>query len=121
LVRGRPLGGTVKNIGKWRGLRALIGDAVEQGASAIERVHMATAARPFTILEQIPGIAEPTKGIHAIHDAVVSGTYAAVRLANQVAGQAIDRALDVVEASSGQASSGEDTAAREDSSDPDPL
>jgi len=73
----------MKDIKRWKGLRALIGDAVEHGASAIERVHVATANRPFAIMEQIPGIAEPVKGIHQIHDAIVTHTYGAVRLVNR--------------------------------------
>lgn len=108
----------MKDIQKWRGLRALIGDAVEQGSAAIERVHLATAKRPFTVLEQIPGIAEPTRGIHAIHDAVVTSTYAAVRLANQVAGQAIDKALDALDATSAPDNAGETPMSENDASEP---
>jgi hypothetical protein len=87
----------MKEVKRWKGLRALIGDAVEHGASAIERVHIATAKRPFTIMEQIPGLAEPVKGIHAVHDVIVTNTYSAVRLVNRAVGQAIDAALDAVD------------------------
>jgi hypothetical protein len=87
----------MKEVKRWKGLRALIGDAVEHGASAIERVHVATAKRPFTIMEQIPGLAEPVKGIHAVHDVIVTNTYSAVRLVNRAVGQAIDAALDAVD------------------------
>lgn len=86
----------MKDVKRWKGLRALIGDAVEHGASAIERVHVATAKRPFTVMEQIPGLAEPVKGIHAVHDAIVTNTYGAVRLVNRAVGQALDAALDAV-------------------------
>jgi hypothetical protein len=88
------------NLKRWRGLGALIGDAVEHGASAIERVHLATAERPFRILEQIPGIAEPTKGVHVVHDAVVSGVYAQVRSVNRLVGKALDLTFDVLEQAS---------------------
>lgn len=87
----------MKDVKRWKGLRALIGDAVEHGASAIERVHVATARRPFTIMEQIPGLAEPVKGIHVLHDVIVTNTYGAVRLVNRAVGQAIDAALDAVD------------------------
>ena len=87
----------MKDVKKWKGLRALIGDAVEHGASAIERVHIATAARPFTVMEQIPGLTEPVKGIHAVHDVIVSNTYGAVRLVNRALGQALDAALDAAD------------------------
>jgi hypothetical protein len=87
----------MKDVKRWKGLRALIGDAVEHGASAIERVHVATTNRPFSIMEQIPGLAEPVKGIHAVHDVIVTNTYSAVRLVNRAVGQAIDAALDAVD------------------------
>jgi hypothetical protein len=87
----------MKDVKRWKGLRALIGDAIEHGASAVERVHVATAKRPFTVMEQIPGLAEPVKGIHAVHDVIVTNTYSAVRLVNRAVGQAIDAALDAVD------------------------
>lgn len=87
----------MKEVKRWKGLRALIGDAIEHGASAVERVHVATAKRPFTVMEQIPGLAEPVKGIHAVHDVIVTNTYSAVRLVNRAVGQAIDAALDAVD------------------------
>ena len=87
----------MKDIKRWKGLRALIGDAVEHGATAIERVHVATAQRPFAIMEQIPGIAEPVRGIHQIHDTIVTNTYGAVRMVNRALGEAIDAALDAAD------------------------
>lgn len=87
----------MKDVKRWKGLRALIGDAVEHGAAAIERVHVETAKRPFAIMEQIPGLAEPVKGIHLIHDTIVSNTYEAVRVVNRAVGEAIDAALDAVD------------------------
>ena len=87
----------MNNLKRWRGLGALVGDAVEHGASAIERVHLATAERPFRIIEQIPGIGEPTKGVHVVHDAFVSGVYAQVRWVNRLVGKALDATFDVLE------------------------
>jgi hypothetical protein len=86
----------MKNIERWRGLSALVGDAVEHGASAIERVHLATAQRPFGILEHIPGIAEPTQAVHVVHDAIVSRVYAQVRWVNRWVGKALDVTFDVL-------------------------
>lgn len=93
----------MKDVKRWRGLRALVGDAVEQGASAIERVHLSTARRPFAILEQIPGIAEPAQSIHEIHDTVVSSVYGTVRLVNRVVGQTLDGALAALDTSAAEA------------------
>jgi hypothetical protein len=82
---------------RWRGLRALIGDAVEHGSSAIERVHIETARRPFAVLEQVPGIAEPVQAIHGIHDAAVASVYASIRGVNRLVGATVDAALEQIE------------------------
>lgn len=80
-----------------RGLKALVVDAVEHGSRAVEKVQLDTAKLPFEVLEQIPEIAVPVKGIHAIHDAVVASTHGMIRLVNRVAGETMDVILDVVE------------------------
>ncbi len=85
------------DLKQWRGLRALITDAVEHGASAIERVHLATARRPFAIIELIPGIDAPTRAIHQMHDAIVSNTYASVREVNRAVGTALDAVLTAMD------------------------
>ncbi len=64
---------------RWQGLAALVSDAVEHGSGAIERVHVATARRPFRILAQIPVVAGPAAVVQAVHDASVALTYDAVR------------------------------------------
>ena len=87
----------MKDIKRWRGLRALIGDAVEHGASAIERVHLETARRPFAILEQVPAVSQPAQDIHAVHDTVVSGVYTSVRLVNRAVGKTLDAVLDAID------------------------
>jgi hypothetical protein len=82
---------------RWRGLVALVRDAVEHGSRAVEKVHLETARRPFAILEQIPAVAEPTRVVRVIHDATVSGVHGVVRAVNRAAGTAIDVVLRVVE------------------------
>jgi len=86
-----------------QGLRALIGQAVDQGATAIERVHLATARRPFAVLTQIPGVAEPARVVQRVHDGVVSGVYGTVRLVNRAVGEALDAALDAAGEAAGDA------------------
>jgi hypothetical protein len=102
------------NIDKWRGLKAMVQDAVEQGAAAVERVHLETAKRPFGVIKSIAPLEKPTEGIEAIHDTIVSGAYASVRLVNKLAGRAVDAALDVLEDTKGK---GTADAAEQDESD----
>ncbi len=77
-----------------RGAAALLGDAVEHGTSAIERVHLATAARPFAVLEAIPPTAIVARGVHVAHDAIASGVYGTIRAVNRLARVAVSAALD---------------------------
>ncbi len=80
-----------------RGLRALVGDAVEHGSKAVEDVHKATAARTFVVLEAIPPIATPAKVVHVVHDASLTGIYGIIRVVNKVVGKTLDIAIDVAE------------------------
>ncbi|PTL75746.1 hypothetical protein [Vitiosangium sp. GDMCC 1.1324] len=82
---------------KWRGLKDLVQDAVDKGATAVEQVHKRTAARPFELLEKVPPLTAPVRGVHGLHDLAVSGSYGMVRLVNRVVGKTLDVALDVLE------------------------
>ena len=83
---------------RWRGLKSLIVDAVDHGSRAVERIQKDTARVPFEILEQIPPLEVPVKGIHQIHDVAVTGIHGMIRLVAQVTGQTLDVVIDAVEA-----------------------
>ncbi len=78
---------------KWRGLSALVTDAVRGASLAIERVHKRTADRPFGVVEQIPPLAGPARGIHAIHDATLATVHSAIRLVNRAVGTTLQTVL----------------------------
>ena len=86
---------------RWRGLVALVRDAVEHGSRAVEKVQLETAGRPFGILEHIPAVAEPTRLVHAIHDATVSGVHGVIRAVGRTVATTVDLALRVAEEQSG--------------------
>ncbi len=79
---------------RWRGLARLIVDAVEHGSSAVERVHLGTANRTFAILEAVPGVREPAKVVHVVHDLSVRTVYGTVRLVNHALGRGLEVAFD---------------------------
>ena len=83
----------MKNVEHWRGLVALVGDAVEHGATAVKDVHLATARRTFSVLEAIPGLAPPSRMVHRIFDLSVSATYGSVRVAARGAVGLMDAVL----------------------------
>jgi hypothetical protein len=86
-----------RQMKRWRGLGALVRDAVEHGSRAVERIQKETAARPFAILEAIPGVAGPTRVVHVIHDATVSGVHGTIRVVNHGVGAVLDGVLAAVE------------------------
>jgi hypothetical protein len=87
----------VTKMDQWRGLRALIETAVDQGASAVERVHRATAARPFAVLDAIPPIAAPVRGVRVVHDAILDTVYGSIRGINHLVGGTLASALDALD------------------------
>jgi hypothetical protein len=99
---------------RWRGLKELVENAVENGSIAIERLQKETARRPFSILESIPPIALPVRRIHELHDHVVSSVHGSIRITTRVVGQCLDVVLDTLEAGAAEAE-----AAAEDRSEPD--
>jgi hypothetical protein len=84
---------------RWRGLVALVRDAVDGGSRAVERIQKETADKPFAILEAVPPIAVPAKIVHTVFDVSVAGVHGAVRLVNRAVGTAADMALALAEAS----------------------
>ena len=93
----------MSSMSRLRGLRALLEDAVEHGTTAVERVHKATAARPFEVLDLIPAIAPAARGVRLVHDATVAGVYETIRQVNHVVGLTLSAAIDLYETKDGQA------------------
>jgi len=87
----------MSSMNRLRGLRALLQDAVEHGTTAVERVHRATAARPFDILDHIPPIAPAARGVRLVHDATVAGVYETIRQVNRLVGVTLSAAIDLYE------------------------
>jgi hypothetical protein len=84
-----------KDIRRLRGAAELLSDAVEHGASAIERVHLATAARPFAVLENIAPTALVARGVHVAHDVIAQSVYGSIRAVTRLARVAVTTAIDV--------------------------
>ncbi|WP_437967406.1 hypothetical protein WMF04_49005 [Sorangium sp. So ce260] len=82
---------------RWRGLKDLVQDAVDHGSRAVERLQKHAVKLPFDLLEQIPPIREPVRGIRLIHDTTVSGVHGAIRLVNRAVGGTVDVVLFIAE------------------------
>jgi len=82
---------------RWRGMKSLVQDAVDQGSRAVERLQKDTAKKPFDLLARIPPLHVPVQGIREIHDMAVSNAHAMIRLVNRVVGDTLDVVIDLVE------------------------
>jgi hypothetical protein len=98
----------MSDLKQLRGLKDLVRDAMQHGTTAVEKVHLETARRPFSVLESIAGLSEPVKGIHQVHDAVVATTYGAVRAVAQAVDKALEGALDALDDQTAPAASDAD-------------
>src|ERR1700722_19008650 len=85
----------MSKLNRLRGLRTLLEDAVEHGTSAVERVHRATAARPFEVLDLIPPVAPAARGVRVVHDATVAGVYETIRQVNHLVGVTLSVVSDL--------------------------
>lgn len=85
------------NQKRLKGLVSLLQDAVVHGASAIEKIHLEQSQIPFQILEAIPQTARPTKMVHAVHDALVKGSYMSVRFVTKAVATTANVVLDSIQ------------------------
>jgi len=86
-----------------RGLVALVRDAVHHGSRAVEQVQRDSARRTYAVLERIPLIAAPARGVHAIHEAALSTVHGSIRLINRAAGAVLTLGLDAATPPAGRA------------------
>lgn len=109
----------MSNLNRLRGLRALLEDAVEHGTSAVERVHRATAARPFEVLDLIAPIAPAARGVRVVHDVTVAGVYETIRQVNHLVGITLSAAIDLYD--DGASDTGRGDPGRTSQADPEPA
>ncbi len=87
----------MSSLERWRGLKDLLVDAVVNGSSAVEKVHLATAGRTFSVLELVPGVSAPARIVHVVHDLSAKTTYATIRAVTQVVGAGLELGLSAAE------------------------
>jgi hypothetical protein len=82
---------------QWKGLSALVVDAVVHGSEAVERMQRGLVATPFQVLEQIPPLVGPMKVVRTVHDLALTTTHGTIRLTAKVVGTALAAGLDLAE------------------------
>ncbi len=85
---------TVQRI---RGAKDLGEEAIDALVVRIQEVHHTYGRVPFAVLERIPVIAGPAKGIEQVQQEIADGVYGAIRVANRLVGLAASRVLDQID------------------------
>jgi len=91
-------------VKRWRGLKDLIEDAIDQGSRAIEEVHGQAGRWVFDLLERVPPLATPARRVRALQQTVIARTYGTIRLVNRLVGGIVTVAIDVAETAPRKAS-----------------
>jgi hypothetical protein len=85
-------------MNRWRGLKDLIQDAVENGSRAIEEVHAQAGRWVFDLLERVPPLATPARLARSLQQAVIARTYETIRLVNRAVGGLVGVVIDAAAA-----------------------
>lgn len=82
---------------QWKGLSALVVDAVVHGSEAVERMQRGLVATPFEVLEQIPPLVGPMKLVRTVHDLALTTTHGTIRLTAKAVGTVVAAGIDLAE------------------------
>jgi hypothetical protein len=80
-----------------RGLKDLLEDGIEYGASRLEQLQKETAAVPFGVLEALPVVGPAAQVVHELHDATLSAVYGMVRGTTKLVGSGVDVVLQLLQ------------------------
>jgi hypothetical protein len=76
-----------------QGLKDLVQEAIDKGATSVEEVHRSIAALPFAVLERIEPLAEPARTMKDLQQQSIGFVYDAIRRLNRVAGEIAEELL----------------------------
>jgi triacylglycerol lipase len=74
---------------RWAAYSSLLEEAVDQGATAIQRIQEEFTARPYDVLERLPPIEAPSRLVRSLHYAGLRTTYDVIRSVNRASGIAV--------------------------------
>lgn len=99
-ARGQALADRIEALDRLEERQRLAEEAIATGASVVREVHKGIADIPFSILEAIPGTAQPTKVVREIHDKISDGVYGALSGLNKAVGREIRKGMRATTGSS---------------------
>ena len=76
-----------------QGLKDLIQEAIDKGASSVEEMHRSIASWPFAALERIEPLAATAKTAKELQQQSIGFVYEAIRTANRMVGEIAEQLL----------------------------
>ncbi|MFA6035199.1 MAG: hypothetical protein WC889_20045 [Myxococcota bacterium] len=84
-------------MSKLIGLKDLVQDAIDKGATSVEQVQLEIARKPLEIIEQIEPLKPLATSIREIHKASIGSVYDTIRTINKQVGEMAGEYLKMVE------------------------
>jgi hypothetical protein len=69
------------------GIRAMVQDAIDSGASTVEEIHKKIAAMPLAALKNVEGLGGVGQSVENLTNATIGTIYDTIRLVNDQVGQ----------------------------------
>ena len=76
-----------------QGLKDLVQEAIDKGATSVEEVHRSIAALPFEVLERIEPLAASAKTVKDLQQQSIGFVYETIRTVNRMAGEIAEQLL----------------------------
>lgn len=80
-----------------KGLKDLVQEAIDKGATTVEEVHQSIASKPLEILQQLIPDKTPAKEIEAFQKKTIGSVYDMIRTVNQAVGEIAGNLLAKIE------------------------
>jgi hypothetical protein len=80
-----------------KGLKDLVQEAIDKGATTVEEVHQSIASKPLEILQQLVPDKTPAKEIEAFQKKTIGSVYDMIRTVNQAVGEIAGNLLAKIE------------------------
>lgn len=81
-------------MGQLTNLKDMVQDAIDKGATTVEEVHQAIAAKPLEVLEQMVPEKTPAKDLEAFQQKTIGSVYDMIRQVNQSVGEIASTLLE---------------------------
>ena len=83
------------------GIRAMVQDAINSGASTVEEIHKKIAAMPLAALKNVEGLGGVGQSVEDLTNATIGTIYDTIRLVNDQVGQIAKQMLEGTGATAG--------------------